>query len=53
VDDELRKMARDAYVDWQGSRYSVPWQYAGQDVWVQGIAGKWDIRTGRERRARS
>ena len=35
VDDELRKVARDAYVAWQGSRYSVPWQYAGKDVWVR------------------
>ena len=49
VDGELRKVARDAYVDWQGSRYSVPWQYAGQEVWVQEIAGEVDIRTGRER----
>lgn len=49
VDGELRKVARDAYVDWQGSRYSVPWEYAGQDVWVQEIAGEVDIRTGRER----
>jgi hypothetical protein len=38
-DDELRKVARDAYVSWQASRYSVPWQYAGKEVWVraQGI----------------
>lgn len=35
VDDELRKVARDAYVAWQGSRYSVPWQYAGKEVWVR------------------
>jgi transposase len=35
VDDELRKVARDAYVCWQASRYSVPWQYAGQSVWVR------------------
>jgi hypothetical protein len=49
VDGELRKVARDAYVDWQGSRYSVPWQYAGQDVWVQEVAGDVDIRTGLER----
>ena len=35
VDDELRKVARDAYVSWQGSRYSVPWQYAGRSVWVR------------------
>ena len=46
VDGELRKVARDAYVDWQGSRYSVPWQYAGQDVWVREIAEEVDIRTG-------
>jgi hypothetical protein len=26
--------ARDAYVAWQGSRYSVPWSYAGKQVWV-------------------
>jgi hypothetical protein len=38
-DDELRKVARDAYVSWQASRYSVPWQYVGKEVWVreQGI----------------
>jgi|SRR5580704_16010406 hypothetical protein len=24
-DYELRKVARDAYVSWQASRYSVPW----------------------------
>ena len=34
-EDELRKVARDAYVDWQASRYSVPWQYAGKEVWVR------------------
>jgi Mu transposase-like protein len=28
-------VARDAYVDWQASRYSVPWQYAGKEVWVR------------------
>ncbi len=25
VDEEQRKVARDAYVSWLGSRYSVPW----------------------------
>jgi hypothetical protein len=49
VDGELRKVARDAYVDWQGSRYSVPWQYAGQEVWVREIMEEVEIRTGRER----
>jgi len=49
VDGELRKVARDAYVDWQGSRYSVPWQYAGQEVWVREMTEEVEIRTGRER----
>lgn len=31
-DDELRKVAREAYVSWRGSRYSVPWSYAGKQV---------------------
>jgi hypothetical protein len=34
-DDELRKVARDADVSWQASRYSVPWQYVGKEVWVR------------------
>ena len=34
AEDELRRVACDAYVSWQGSRYSVPWQYAGKEVWV-------------------
>jgi hypothetical protein len=42
VDDELRKVARDAYVSWQGSRYSVPWLYAGKQVWVHERGdGRW------------
>ena len=35
-----RKVARDAYVSWQGSRYSVPWQYAGKAVWVATAGGR-------------
>lgn len=27
-------MSRDAFVHWRGSRYSVPWEYAGKEVWV-------------------
>ena len=49
VDGELRKVARDAYVDWQGSRYSVPWQYVGKDVWVRELAGEVDVLDGRAR----
>jgi len=49
VDGELRKVARDAYVDWQGSRYSVPWPHAGKEVWVREIAGEVEVLDGRER----
>ncbi len=46
VDEELRKVARDAFVCWQGSRYSVPWRYAGKEVWVRGRAGNVEVRYG-------
>jgi transposase len=49
VDDELRKVARDAYVSWQGSRYSVPWEYAGRPVWVRERSGAVEVHYGRER----
>jgi hypothetical protein len=48
-DDELRRVARDAYVSWQGSRYSVPWQFAGKDVWVNERASRIEVRYGAER----
>ena len=48
-DDEQRKVARDAYVSWQGSRYSVPWQYAGKEVWVRQDGGEVEVRYGAER----
>ncbi len=48
-DDEQRKVARDAYVSWQGSRYSVPWQYAGKEVWVRDQGGEVEVRYGAER----
>ena len=48
-DDEQRKVARDAYVSWQGSRYSVPWQYAGREVWVREQNNTVEVRHGRER----
>jgi hypothetical protein len=51
-DDELRKVARDAYVSWQGSRYSVPWQYAGKQVWVRDHDEEIEIRYGTQRIAR-
>jgi len=49
ADDELRRVARDAYVCWQGSRYSVPWQYAGKDVWARERAGQVEVYCGAER----
>jgi hypothetical protein len=49
LDEELRKVARDAYVSWQGSRYSVPWQYAGREVWVRESSGGVDVWCGGER----
>jgi transposase len=48
-DDEQRKVARDAYVSWEGSRYSVPWQYAGKEVWVRKHNGEVEVRYGAER----
>lgn len=35
LDEEQRKVARDGFVSWEGSRYSVPWEYAGKEVWVR------------------
>jgi transposase len=49
VDEELRRVARDAYVAWQGSRYSVPWSYAGKDVWVHEHGTSLEIHYGAER----
>ena len=49
VDDELRKVARDAYVSWQGSRYSVPWRYAGCEVWVRERHDAVEVHYGGER----
>ncbi|HEY2012921.1 MAG TPA: IS21 family transposase [Bryobacteraceae bacterium] len=46
ADDEQRKVARDAYVSWQGSRYSVPWRYAGKEVWVREQDRDVEVRCG-------
>jgi DNA replication protein DnaC len=48
-DDELRKVARDAYVSWQANRYSVPWQYVGKEVWVREQANQVEVHYGGER----
>jgi hypothetical protein len=49
VAEETRKVARDAYVSWRSSRYSVPWQYAAREVYVWETAGRLDIRCGSQR----
>ncbi len=49
ADDELRRVARDAYVAWQGSRYSAPWQYAGKEVWVHERADRIEVHYRAER----
>jgi len=48
-DDELRKVARDAYVSWQASRYSVPWQYVGRQVAVRQQGPDVEVRWGGQR----
>lgn len=48
VDEELRKVGRDAYVSWKGSRYSVPWQFAGRSVWVREQCGDVQVLYGEQ-----
>jgi transposase len=48
VEEELRRVSRDAYVAWQGNRYSVPWKYAGQQVRVRGKANVVEVYAGTE-----
>jgi transposase len=49
VDEELRKVARDAYVSWESNRYSVPWRYAGSEVWVRDRENQIEVHYGGER----
>lgn len=46
LDEELRKVARDAFVAWRGSRYSVPWGYAGKEVWVRELGSQVEVHYG-------
>jgi transposase len=49
VDEELRKVARDAYVSWESNRYSVPWAYAGAEVWVRDRDNQVEVHYGGDR----
>jgi hypothetical protein len=49
VEEELRRISRDAYVAWQGNRYSVPWTYAGQQVRVRGNGTVVEVYAGSQR----
>lgn len=46
VDEEPRRVARDAYVAWKGSRYSVPWEYAGRQVHIHEYGSEIEVRCG-------
>lgn len=48
---EDRKVARDGYVNWNGSWYGVPWSWAGSVVQVGANAGTVEIWSGSERLA--
>ena len=49
IDEELRRVARDAYVCWRGSRYSVPWSYVGKEVFVRERGSRVEVHYGTER----
>jgi transposase len=40
---QIRRVARDAYVSYRTNRYSVPWTAAGQEVCLQEVAGHLEI----------
>jgi len=43
VIQELRRVARDAYVAYRSNRYPVPWRAAGREVFVREADGKVEI----------
>jgi transposase len=49
LDEELRRVSRDAYVSWDASRYSVPWSFAGKEVWVRERDSRVEVHHGSER----
>ena len=49
--EETRKVSRDAFVSFQGNRYSVPWRVAGHEVLLRESDGQLLIHRGGERLA--
>lgn len=49
VDEELRKVARDAFVSWESNRYSVPWADVGSEVWVRDRENQVEVHYGGNR----
>ncbi len=45
---EERKVGRDAFVTFEGSRYAVPWRFAGRHVAVSATEAHVEIRDGRD-----
>jgi transposase len=45
---EERKVGRDAFVAFEGSRYAVPWRFAGRHVSVAATEAHVEIRDGRD-----
>jgi transposase len=43
-----RRVARDAYVNYRGNRYSVPWTAVGQEVGLREVAGQLEVYRGEE-----
>lgn len=46
VEQETRKVSRDAFVSYKTNRYSVPWPMAGHEVNVQEVQGQIEILRG-------
>lgn len=45
LDEELRRVSRDAYVSWDASRYSVPWSFAGKRSGCANAIAAWKCTT--------
>lgn len=49
VPQETRRVTRDAYISYGSNRYPVPWQLAGQEVWVREVSEQLEIGQGQKR----